>query len=317
MFSIGTAAKASKSVKNHARAKYNWRIFSRGIKAGVKSIRQHAWMTIAATFTMAVTLIMAGLMMAALVNVNQLATDIQNNVEVRVMIDQKATASDKAQLKNEIKNLETVSSVEYSSRQHELKSITHTFGSSFNMFKGDSNPLYDVYIVKVKDPSDLQSASSKISQMGAVQDTQFGGNSARKLIKLTNNLKKAISVIIIVFVLISLFLISNTIRIAMNTRRQEIMIMQYVGATDWFIRLPLFVEGAITGLLAAIPSMIIIDGFYAWGYHSVQRMLADSSYQLVNLPHSMITIDLFVLLLAMLIGIFGSVISVQKFLRQN
>ena len=317
MFSIGTAAKASKSVKNHARAKYNWRIFSRGIKAGVNSIRQHAWMTIAATFTMAVTLIMAGLMMAALVNVNQLATDIQNNVEVRVMIDQKATASDKAQLKKEIKDLGTVSSVEYSSRQHELKSITHTFGSSFNMFKGDSNPLYDVYIVKVKDPSDLQSASSKISQMGAVQDTQFGGNSARKLIKLTNNLKKAISAIIIVFVLISLFLISNTIRIAMNTRRQEIMIMQYVGATDWFIRLPLFVEGAITGLLAAIPSMIIIDGFYAWGYHSVQRMLADSSYQLANLPHSMITIDLFVLLLAMLIGIFGSVISVQKFLRQN
>lgn len=272
-------------------------------------------MTVAAVFTMAVTLIMTGLMLAGLINVNQLATDIQNNVEVRVMIDQKATQADKDKLRSDIKDLPNVKSVEYSSRQHELNSITQTFGSSFKMFKGDSNPLYDVYVVKVSNPQHLQSVASKIGAFGGVQDTQFGGNSARKLIKLTDRLKRAISFITIILVMISLFLISNTIRITMMSRKQEITIMKYVGATDWFIRLPLLVEGVLTGLLAAVPSLIIVDGVYVYGYHAMERVLNDSTYVLVNLTHSMILIDLLIVLISVIIGIFGSLISIQRFLK--
>ena len=308
-------AKSQKQNLKKARFRYNWRIFKRGVASGTKNIRQHAWMTVASVFTMAVTLIMTGLMIAGLVNVNQLATDIQNNVEVRVMIDQKATQVDKDKLRSDIQNMSNVKSVTYSSRQHELNSITHTFGSSFKMFKGDSNPLYDVYVVKVSDPQHLQSIASKISTLGGVQDTQFGGNSARKLIKLTDRLKRAISFITIILVLISLFLISNTIRITMMSRKQEITIMRYVGATNWFIRLPLIVEGVLTGLLAAVPSMIIVDVVYGYGYHAMEHVLNDSTYVLVNLSHSMITIDLLIVLISVIIGIFGSLISIQRFLK--
>src|SRR5690625_4370214 len=124
----------------------------RHIKEAFKSIKRNGWMTLAAVSAVAVTLLLVGSFIAILMNVNKLATDVEEDVSVRVYIDLAAEEEDQNELQENLESLEEVDTVIFSSRDDELNQVMGSYGDEFGLFDGDDNPLYNVFIVQTTQP---------------------------------------------------------------------------------------------------------------------------------------------------------------------
>lgn len=151
--------------------------------------------------------------------------------------------------------------------------------------------------------------------MKHVYDAKYGGASAKKLFNIVDNIQKWGIAISLLLLFVAVFLISNTIRITILSRKNEISIMRLVGATNGFIRWPFILEGAWTGLFGAIIPIIIVDLGYVWLYGIISNSLASTGYSLLTPSVFLFQIDTLLILIGIVIGAIGSGISMRRFLR--
>jgi cell division transport system permease protein len=281
----------------------------------LRSIKRNGWMTFAAVSAVTVTLFIVGVLFAVIFNVNNISGQIEKDVKVRVEIDTKATKSQEAQLKAKIEKLEDVKKVTFSSKTKELAKITKTYDNKFKMFDGDANPLSDVYIVETTSPSKTIKVAKKIRTFDNVLHAQYGGDQTKKLFKFMNGVRFWGGVSIAILVAIALFLISNVIRLTILSRSNEIQAMRLVGATSWYIRWPFLLEGAETGILGAVIPIIFINLGYSAIYDQTVSNLNTVGYSLYNPGSFLLQIDLLLIVLAIVIGSIGSLVSMRRFLK--
>ena len=205
------------------------------------------------------TLILVGVLLSILLNINKVAHDVENDVQVRVVIDRDATKEQQAQLKAKLQKIDGVQKISFSSKKNELNNVVGTYGKEFQLFKGDDNPLYDIFIVDTNSPAETISVAKKAKKLQYVYDTRYGGASAKKLFKAVAAIQRWGLVISLLLLFVAVFLISNTIRITILSRSNEIAIMRLVGATNSYIRWPFILEGAWTGFLGAILPIVLVD----------------------------------------------------------
>ncbi|MEH6888975.1 permease-like cell division protein FtsX [Bacillus sp. JJ864] len=289
----------------------------RHLREGVKNLSRNGWMTFASVSAVTVTLLLVGVFLTAIMNMNHVATKVEQDVEIRVHIDPAAKKEDQKKLKEDISKISKVDSVKYSSKDTELKKLIKSLGDSgktFELFEQD-NPLKDVYVVKAKEPTDTASIAKKIAKMQFVNKVQYGQGEVEKLFE-TVKTGRNIGIILIAGLLFTaMFLISNTIKITIYARSTEIEIMKLVGATNWFIRWPFLLEGLFLGVLGSIIPIIMI----MTSYNSIQAMFnekfAGTIFEL--LPYSPFVFELsgLLMLIGALIGMWGSVMSVRRFLK--
>lgn len=291
------------------------RTIGRHIKESFKSIKRNGWMSLAAVSAVAVTLLLVGSFIAVLMNANKLAYDIENDVSVRVYIDLAAEEEQRQQLEENITNLEEVETVEFSSRDQELNQVVGSYGDEFTLFQGDDNPLHDVFIVNTTTPEQTAPVAEQIQEMDLVSDVNYGGATADRLFEMMEGARNVGIVVVIALILTAIFLISNTIRITIFSRRTEIEIMKLVGATNWFIRWPFVIEGALIGFIGALIPVGIISFVYVNGFDTIMNYLAGTYFAL--LPPAPFLLQLAALLMG--IGIFigglGSILSIRRFLK--
>ena len=290
---------------------------SRHLREGVKNLSRNGWMTFASVSAVTVTLLLVGVFLTAIMNMNHVATKVEQDVEIRVHIDPAAKKEDQKKLKEDISEISKVESVKYSSKDAELKKLIKSLGDSgksFELFEQD-NPLKDVYVVKAKEPTDTATIAKKIAKMQFVNKVQYGQGEVEKLFD-TVKTGRNIGIILIAGLLFTaMFLISNTIKITIYARSTEIEIMKLVGATNWFIRWPFLLEGLFLGVLGSIIPIIMI----LISYNSLQSMFnekfAGTIFEL--LPYSPFVFELSALLMLIgaLIGMWGSVMSIRRFLK--
>ncbi|MCM3735439.1 permease-like cell division protein FtsX [Bacillus cytotoxicus] len=289
----------------------------RHLREGVKNLSRNGWMTFASVSAVTVTLLLVGVFLTAIMNMNHVATKVEQDVEIRVHIDPAAKKEDQKKLNADISKISKVDSVKYSSKDEELKKLIKSLGDSgksFELFEQD-NPLKDVYVVKAKEPTDTASIAKKIAKMQFVNKVQYGQGEVEKLFD-TVKTGRNIGIILIAGLLFTaMFLISNTIKITIYARSTEIEIMKLVGATNWFIRWPFLLEGLFLGVLGSIIPIIMI----LISYNSIQSMFnekfAGTIFEL--LPYSPFVFELSALLMLIgaLIGMWGSVMSIRRFLK--
>jgi len=272
-------------------------------------------MTIAAVSAVAVTLLLVGSFIAILMNVNKLATDIENDVSVRVYIDVAANEEQVKKMGDELKGLKNVEAVEFSSRDSELNQVVGSYGDEFNLFEGDDNPLYDVYILNTTDPQYTSEVASEAEKLDYVADVNYGGATADNLFATVATMRNVGGIVVVALLFTAVFLISNTIRITIFTRRTEIEIMKLVGATNWFIRWPFVIEGALIGLIGAMIPAAILSFIYINGFSLIMSYLSGTYFAL--LPPNPFLFQLVGSMLGMgvILGGLGSVISMRRFLR--
>ena len=293
------------------------RTIGRHARESLKSISRNGWMTFASVSAVTVTLILVGVFFVIMMNLNKVAQTIEEDVEIRVHIDVAANKQDVQTLQNQIKQLPEVKSIKFSSKQDELKNLIDSLGSegkAFKLFEQD-NPLNDVFIVKTKNPTDTMKAAKKIEKMNFVAKVKYGQGQVEKLFKFIKASRNVGVVLIIGLLFTAIFLISNTIKITIIARRREIKIMRLVGATNSFIRWPFFLEGLWLGILGSILPIILISIAYSNAYAYIEPKLQGNFIQILPVEPFIYQVSALLIAMGALIGIWGSVMSVRKFLK--
>ncbi|BAM46804.1 permease-like cell division protein FtsX [Amphibacillus xylanus] len=294
------------------------RTLKRHVLEGLKSSWRNSWMTLASVGAVTTTLLLVSVFLALMMNLNHVAANIEEDVQIKVLIDVTATDEEISELGQSIESLNRVASVEFSSRDQELEDLISSMGDegdAFSLLDEDENPLNDAYIVKAFEPQDTIELAEEIETMNRVEKVNYGQGVVENIFKFNNYARNIGLILIVALLFTAIFLISNTVKITIIARRREIEIMKLVGATNWFIRWPFFIEGLLLGVLGSIiPITLLFTGYY----------FLDKNADVVNqfefitiLPFNPFVWQLsgIVLLIGAVIGVWGSVMSVRKFLK--
>jgi cell division transport system permease protein len=289
----------------------------RHFRESLKSLARNAWMTFASVSAVTVTLILVGTFLVIMMNLNNVADNLENDVEIRVLIDVTAKEDAQTKLKSEIEKLEQVDSVVYSSKEKELENLVKSLGEegkSFELFE-QNNPLNDVFIVKAEDPKDTEAVADKIAKFDNASKVKYGQEEVEKLFEVISVSRNIGIGLIIGLVFTAMFLISNTIKITIFARRREIEIMRLVGATNGFIRWPFFLEGLFLGILGSVIPIVLIITAYKTLYTWALPKLQGSFIEFLPFSPFVFQVSAILLLIGALIGVWGSLMSVRKFLK--
>ncbi|AST93320.1 MULTISPECIES: permease-like cell division protein FtsX [Sutcliffiella] len=293
------------------------RTLLRHFRESFKSLARNGWMTFASISAVTVTLLLVGVFLVIMMNLNNVAKEIEQDVEIKVYIEMTATEEEQNQLQADLEKVSKAESVVFSSKDSELESLKDSFGEDgaiLDLFE-QSNPLYDVFIVKTKTPQDTFDVAKQIEGFDNVAKVVFGQETVERLFQIFNIARNIGLALILGLVFTAMFLISNTIKITIFARRKEIEIMKLVGATNWFIRWPFFLEGLWLGVLGAfLPIAIILTSYY-YLIDLVQPKVTSQFLQFLPFfPFAFQVVGILVAIGAF-IGIWGSMMSVRKFLK--
>ena len=288
----------------------------RHIRDAVKSLFRNGWSTFGAISAVSMVLLLVGIFVSLLFNMNKIATDVEQDVNVRVYIDLAADETKTEELKAAIQALNAVDTVKFRSKDEELDDITKSVAQEFELFKNDSNPLRNAFDVSTKNPNQTKEVATTIEKMDYVARVNYGGARADTLFKVISTSRNVGIGVIAVLLIIALFLISNTIRATIHARRTEIEIMQLVGATKAYIRWPFFLEGGFIGLIGSIVPIAVLWGLYLWVYKGGSDFFAGSNFSLLSPNPFLYRLSLAMAGVGVLIGSFGSIFSMRRFLKK-
>lgn len=285
------------------------------IKETYKSIRRNGFMSFASISTVAVSLLVLGMFLLIFLNTNNLAKYLESQVQVSVYMQDDAGAGELTSVREQLQKMPGVVKVTSVSKEQALERFKERLGDQEQLLNslGKDNPFPNSFDVQVDNPERIKAITPLIGQLPKVETAKFGQEVVEHLFQLTRILRFGGVVLIIFLAMATLFIISNTIRLTVFARRKEVVIMKYVGATDWFIRWPFLLEGMTLGFFGAILASLFINSIYSALLDRIHATLAF----LPLLPPSPLLgyVTLFLLAAGTGIGALGSYISLRKFLR--
>ncbi|AUT05651.1 permease-like cell division protein FtsX [Streptococcus parauberis] len=306
------------------------RYFFRHIWESIKNLKRNIWMTIAAVSSVAITLTLVGIFAATLLNIQRVASGVQNNIQINTYLDVDSTDTAKIiqntvgkQVKNDkyheiydqIVQVPGVNKVTFSSKDEQLKKLQDTMGDVWKMYDKDTNPLQDIYIVETKKSTQVKSASEQIKTITGVESVDYGGVNSEKLFKFSDFIKTWGLVGTGLLIIIAIFLISNTIRMTIMSRQRDIEIMRLVGAKNSYIRGPFFFEGAWVGFLGAILPSVIIYFLYVFAYRQFTPELQLNGLSMYPINYYLYILIGALFVIGIIIGSLGSVLSMRRYLK--
>ncbi|WP_071131137.1 permease-like cell division protein FtsX [Enterococcus timonensis] len=292
-----------------------FRTFFRHIWESFKSIRRNGWMSFASISAVTITLLLVGAFLAIILNVTKLADDIANNVNVTVFVETKTAETDVEVVGTELEKINHVESVEFSSKDDQLKNLTESYGDAFNVFDGDTNPLRDAYIVSADEPGNVKEVQEAAEEIPNVEQADYGGDFSDQVFNISSSVQKWGLIGTVILLVVAIFLISNTIRITIMTRKREIQIMRLVGAKNGYIRWPFFLEGAWVGILGAVVPVLAMVFGYDKIFTLFNRDLMKTGYSLMAPGDLVPQVIILMVITGAVIGSLGSVLSMRRFLK--
>ncbi|TQR17616.1 permease-like cell division protein FtsX [Psychrobacillus soli] len=291
------------------------RTANRHFRDSLKSISRNGWMTFASVSAVTVTLLLVGVFVMIMMNLNKIADDLERDVEIKVIVELTADEASITALEEEIKNTPGVAEVQYSPKEDELNKLVMDFGEDLRLFE-QQNPLHNVFYAKAANPQETEQVAKKIDRLDNTFEVKYGEGKIERLFSFLNTSRNVGLVLILALLFTAMFLISNTIRITIVARRRDIEIMKLVGATNWFIRIPFILEGMWLGILGAIIPITLVTTLY-YNIHKVvaPKLAQGNLFELLDFSPFIYQVNALILLMGVLIGVWGSFMSVRKFLR--
>jgi cell division transport system permease protein len=297
----------------------------RHLREGVLNIVRNGWMTFASISSIVISLFILGVFLLLALNVNNLADQIENEVQIRVFLQLNTDQAKIDELKTAIGNIPEVSKVTFVSKAEGLELLRKNIGTDgYDLLEGynaANNPLPDSFTVEVFDPQNIAFAAKKIDalnkadQTAPIKSVKYGKGTVESLFKITNAVRNIGLVIVAGLAITAMFLISNTIKVTIIARRREIGIMKLVGATNNFIRWPFFIEGALIGMIGSIITIALLLFGYSQLVEVSQFQLGLMMIKLITLKEVGFLISVLLFGLGTVIGIWGSTLSVRKYLK--
>lgn len=284
------------------------------IKETYKSIRRNGFMSFASISTVAVSLLVLGMFLLIFLNTNHLAQQLESQVQISVYMQDSATTQDNMAVETAIKKIPGVKKVTFIPKTTALSKFKERLGDQQQLLDslGQENPFPNSFDVQVESSEKIKDVSTQIGKLPKVETAKFGQEVVEHLFKLTKILRFGGVILVIFLAMATLFIISNTIRLTVFARRKEVIIMRYVGATDWFIRWPFMLEGMTLGFCGAIISSLLINITYSALLNSIHATLA--FLPMLSATPLLYYVTVFLLVAGTGIGALGSFISLRKFL---
>jgi cell division transport system permease protein len=285
------------------------------VKETVASIRHNGLMSLASISTVALSLLILGMFLIMVLNLNHMALALESQVGISVYLQDNLSEKDITAIGQQIAKIPGVKKVEFVSKDIALKRFKERLGEQQGILSalGESNPLPNGYDIKVDQAEQVKGISEIVANIKGIENVRYGKEMVENLFSITRMIRTIGIVLIVFLALAATFIISNTIRLTVFARRREIGIMKYVGATDWFIRWPFLLEGIMLGFIGAFIAVLLLMKTYSMFTGHVSVSIAF----LPILPSYPILIYLAVFLLGvgMGIGALGSTISLRRFLH--
>lgn len=285
------------------------------VKEGFKNVWSNRIMSIASIGVLISCLVLTGTASLFSFNVEKVVDTIGQSNETNVYIKDGYSQLEAIYIGKDIERIDNVVSAQFYSKEDAFEQYREELGEElFNRIE-DRNPMPDSFIVIMEDLSLYDQTVEQIMKIEGVDSVNSHEEIARKLTKISNLVNWVCIAIISALIIISLFIIANTIRATMYSRRYEISIMKSVGATNNFVRLPFLVEGIVIGLVSALISTGAISLLYVSIMSAIEQFI--SFFEAVPLENIILPVSLSFVFAGVFIGLFGSFISIRKYLKME
>ena len=296
------------------------RIIGRSITNAGKSIARNFSLSMASITCTIITLILVSLGVLVSYNVNNITKDIEKELTIVVFMKKETTKEELNKTKDALSKIDNVADVKYTSKddiKNDMASEYPSFSKMMESWTDVNNPFQDSYIVSVKDVRDINETVTTIKNLDNVVIVKYSESMIGELINIFDAIKTGTICLVVGLVLVTAFLINNTIKITIFSRRNEIDIMRLVGTSNVVIKLPFLFEGLFIGVLGAIiPILVTIFG-YTYIYNAVSSLGTSNILSIIKLTSPELIVyktSLFILIIGAVVGMFGSVKAVRKYL---
>lgn len=287
------------------------------VTAALKSFKRNKTISLVSVITVTATLFIMGIFIIFMQNINAGMKNVESQIEIKVFLKNSITKVEQENIYSEIDKIDGVKAIEFEDKSEALekfnKHVSENDNSLLSNYDSSNNPLPDSYIVQLENPEVSQQVINSIENMPGIESIGNDKDFTHKIITISKNVQWIGIALFILMMSTSIFLISNTIKLAIYSREKEIGIMKFIGATDWFIRWPFIIEGAIIGLIGAIIANFLLYNLYKIVFVKINENLLLSN--LLSPSYVTQTFQWQFILVGVLIGSLGSLWSLFKFLK--
>jgi cell division transport system permease protein len=295
------------------------RIIGRDIRDAMKSVFRNFSLSVASISCITITLILVALAIVSSYNVDYFTKLIQQDFSIVVYLDKDITDDKINEVEHNIKENKDIAEYKFQSKEKIAKAMMDTYDAFKNImgqWDAKENPLKDTFLIKVKDAQKIEIIAKSIEKLDNVSLVQYGAGIIEKFLSIFRIVEKVLLATVIMFVIVTAFLIGNTIKLTIFSRRKEIEIMRLVGASNFNIELPFIVEGLFLGFLGSIiPIILVIYGYSSLYLQSHGQLTAIFFSKLVEPEPFVYFVSLILLTIGILVGMFGSFRAVRKYLK--
>lgn len=263
-----------------------------------------------------ITLILVAISMICAKNIDNMTKMIEDELSIVVYLNKDVTEERISAIKSDIESKDNIEEITFKSKD-EWKMEMANYDSSFDNILNylEENPLQDSFIIKVKKLENIKETADYIKSIEGVNSAKYGEDMIDKVISIFNVVEKVVVVVVIALILVTAFLISNTIKLTIFSRRNEIEIMRLVGASNLFIRLPFLIEGFIIGVLGSIiPICVTIYG-YVILYTKLGGQVFTNMLILIKPYNFVFYVSGALVIIGAIVGMYGSLKAVRKYLK--
>lgn len=295
-----------------------FRIFKRNIRDGFKSVGRNFSLSVASISCITITLLIVSIALIVSSNVEHITQIVKKDFTIIAFIDTNITSEQENQMKDSISSFDNVEKVTSQSKgeiANEMKETSSSLASIIDTWSDDSNPLYDTLQIKVKDTEKISKTAKEVENIAGIVEVRYGQGMVEKLLSVFKVIEKGMLVAMAALVLVTLFLITNTIKITIFSRKREIEIMRLVGASNFSIKQPFVIEGFCLGFLGSIIPVIVTIYGYSSLYKHFNGQLFSPFIKLIPSEPFIYILSLVLICLGVVVGMFGSYRAVRKYLK--
>ena len=295
-----------------------FRMLGRSIRDAVKSVIRNFSLSLASISCITITLIIVAIAIIASFNVQNFTKEIEKDLTIVVFLERDATEEDIDNIKDEIESIRNIDSYEFKSKvevKEEMQSESDVFNAVLENWDDDESPLKDTFQIKVKDAEHIKKTAEQIKKIDKVSVVNYGEGMVDKLVSAFASIEKVTYAVVIALIVVTVFLIINTIKLTIDARKREIGIMRLGGASNITIRTPFVIEGMILGLLGSIiPAIFTTYGYLAF-YNHCDGHLFSELIKLIEPEPFMYQAAGIVIIIGILVGMVGSAGAVKRYLK--
>lgn len=294
------------------------RTFIRSLRDAFKSVVRNFSLSLASVTCITITLIIIAAALLISENVRNFTDEIEKDVTIVAFLDSDVSDDTRKDFELNLKknmNIETFTFKSKADVKEDMQKENETFSSVLEEWDDTENPLKDTYTIKVHDVNKIGDTAKEIEGMEGVNSVQYGEGLVEKLVGVFDAIEKITIVAAAALIIVTVFLIINTIKLTIFSRKREIGIMRLVGASNSRIKLPFVIEGIILGMIGSIiPILIIVFGYTAM-YDYFGGILFSPVIRLIDPMPFVIDASVIVLLIGMLVGMIGSARAVRRYVK--